>query len=659
MAINRKVLADAIRILSMDSVQKAGSGHPGGPMGLADVMEVLWRDFIKQNPRDPNWPDRDRFVLSNGHCSMLLYSALHLSGYELSLADLKDFRQLGSKTAGHPEYRECPGVETTTGPLGQGFANAVGMALAEKKLSGEFNEPTFPIVDHRTWVVVGDGCLMEGISHEAASLAGTLGLDKLIAIYDQNGISIDGEIEGWFTEDVPARFEAYGWRVLKEVDGHEALKIEEALNESMDSDGRPTLICFRTKIGFGSPNKESKASAHGAALGEEEVALTRSALGWKAPAFEISSEIYQAWDLSGKGDRNQKDWNELFESYCKEFGDKGAEFLRRIQHQLSDDWDSAINEAIQEEQLHPVAAETRKSSQKAITVLADAMPELFGGSADLTGSNNTKGDGNNGAQHMSYGVREFAMTAMTNGMLLHGGYRPYSGTFLVFMEYARNAVRLAALMKIPNIFVYTHDSVMVGEDGPTHQPIEQLTSLRTTPGLSTWRPCDSVETMVAWRYALESTSTPTALIFSRQKLSPQTRDDQTLMNIQCGGYVLRDPDCAITSIIIATGSEIELAVNASLALESEGIGARVISMPSVDRFLDQAKEYQDAVLLPEIRARVAVEAAHPDYWYRFVGLDGEVVGIRRYGVSAPGDQVLAHLGVTVDNVVQSVKRVLH
>ena len=658
MAVNRKILADAIRALSMDSVQKAGSGHPGGPMGLADVMEVLWRDFIKQNPVDPQWADRDRFILSNGHCSMLLYSTLHLSGYELSLADLKEFRQLGSKTAGHPEYRECPGVETTTGPLGQGFANAVGMAFAEKKLAGEFNEAGFPIVDHRTWVVVGDGCLMEGISHEAASLAGTLGLDKLIAIYDQNGISIDGEVEGWFTEDVAARFEAYGWKVLKDIDGHDSIKIEDALSESLKSDGRPTLICFRTKIGFGSPNKEGKASAHGSALGEEEILLTKDALGWKEPAFEIPGEVYQAWDLTEKGRRDQKTWNALFEDYRKEFSDKGAEFHRRIQNQLSDHWDSTINEAIQEEQLHPVAYETRKSSQKAITILANALPELFGGSADLTGSNNTNGDGVKDSQHMSYGVREFGMTAMTNGMLLHGGFRPYSGTFLVFMEYARNAVRLAALMKIPNIFVYTHDSVMVGEDGPTHQPIEQLTSLRTTPGLSTWRPCDTVETMVAWRYALEVTSAPTALIFSRQKLPPQKRDAKTLKDVQKGGYVLKDPDGAIQSIIIATGSEVQLALDAAEELQSEGIGARVISMPSVDRFLDQELEYRDAVLLPEIRARVAVEAAHPDFWYRFIGLDGAVVGIRRYGVSAPGEQALAHLGVTVENVVQAVKRVL-
>ena len=658
MAIDRRVLANAIRFLSMDAVQKAGNGHPGGPMGLADVLEVLWRDFIKQNPNDPAWPDRDRFVLSNGHCSMLLYSVLHLSGYDLSLDDLKNFRQLGSKTAGHPEFRECPGVETTTGPLGQGFANAVGMALAEKKLSEEFNQPMYTVVDHRTWVVVGDGCLMEGISHEAASLAGTLGLGKLIAIYDQNGISIDGQVEGWFSEDVAARFEAYGWRVLREIDGHNASSIEEALNESLQSDGRPTLLCFRTKIGFGSPNKEGTAGAHGAALGEDEIALTREALGWEQSAFDIAPEIYRAWDLSEKGVRVQEEWDKGFKDYQSKRPEKAREFLRRTAHQLPDHWESAINESIKEERLNSSSSETRKSSQKAITVLADTLPELFGGSADLTGSNNTKGFNNNDDQHMSYGVREFAMTAMTNGMLLHGGYRTYSGTFLVFMEYARNAVRLAALMKIPNIFVYTHDSVMVGEDGPTHQPVEQLTSLRTTPGLSTWRPCDTVETMIAWRCALESSSKPTALIFSRQKLSPQKRSDKAFDEVAKGGYVLRDPDCPLHAIIIATGSEVQLALDASLALESENLGARVISMPSVDRFLDQDSDYQDSVLPPDIRARVAVEAAHPDYWYRFVGLDGEVVGIRRYGASAPGDLVLAHVGVTVENVIQSVKRVL-
>ena len=658
MAVSRKKLANAIRVLSMDSVQRANSGHPGGPMGLADVMEVLWRDFVKQNPTDPNWLDRDRFVLSNGHCSMLLYSALHLSGFDVSISDLKDFRQLGSKTAGHPEFGECPGVETTTGPLGQGLANAVGMALAEQKLAEEFNEPNYEIVDHRTWVVVGDGCLMEGISHEAASLAGTLRLSKLIALYDQNGISIDGEVDGWFTEDVAARFESYGWRVISEVDGHNSDSIAAGLKEAAESDGRPTLVCFRTKIGFGSPHKEGTAGAHGSALGEEEVALTRIALDWDNPAFEIDEEIYEAWDGKEKGQKSQNTWEDLFEGYVEKHSEKSAEFIRRMKCELSDSWEAAINQAISDEQSVSLESETRKSSQKAITNLADAMPELFGGSADLTGSNNTKGDGNRESQHINYGVREFAMTAMTNGMLLHGGFRPYSGTFLVFMEYARNAVRLAALMKIPNIFVYTHDSVMVGEDGPTHQPVEQLTNLRTTPNLSTWRPCDTVETLVAWKMAIKSPSKPTALVFSRQKLPAQSRTPAQVEAIPRGGYVLHEPSIPVSSIVIACGSEVQVALEAANRLEIENVGLRVVSMPCVDRFLEQDKDYQDSILPPPIRARVAVEAAHPDYWRRFVGLDGAVVGIDRYGVSAPGKEALTHLGVTVDAVIEAVRSVL-
>ena len=658
MSVSRKKLADAIRVLSMDSVQRANSGHPGGPMGLADVMEVLWRDFVKQNPTDPNWLDRDRFVLSNGHCSMLLYSALHLSGFDVSISDLKDFRQLGSKTAGHPEFGECPGIETTTGPLGQGLANAVGMALAEQKLAAEFNEPNYEIVDHRTWVVVGDGCLMEGISHEAASLAGTLRLSKLIALYDQNGISIDGEVEGWFTEDVAARFESYGWRVISDVDGHNSDSIAAGLKEAAESDGRPTLVCFRTKIGFGSPHKEGTAGAHGSALGEEEVALTRKALDWDNPAFEIDKEIYEAWDGKEKGQKSQNTWEDLFEGYVEKHAEKSAEFIRRMKCELSDSWEGVINQAITDEQSVSLESETRKSSQKAITILADAMPELFGGSADLTGSNNTKGDGNRESQHINYGVREFAMTAMTNGMLLHGGFRPYSGTFLVFMEYARNAVRLAALMKIPNIFVYTHDSVMVGEDGPTHQPVEQLTNLRTTPNLSTWRPCDTVETLVAWKMAIKSSSKPTALVFSRQKLPAQSRTPVQVEAILRGGYVLHEPSIPVSSIVVACGSEVQVAVEAASRLETENVGLRVVSMPCVDRFVEQDKDYQDSILPPSIRARVAVEAAHPDYWRRFVGLDGAVVGIDRYGVSAPGKEALTHLGVTVDAVVEAVRSVL-
>ena len=656
---SRRELANAIRALSMDAVQKAKSGHPGAPMGMADIAEVLWNDHLKHNPANANWADRDRFVLSNGHGSMLIYSLLHLTGYDLSIDEIKNFRQLHAKTPGHPEYGYADGVETTTGPLGQGISNAVGMAIAERTLAAHFNKTGHSIVDHYTYVFMGDGCLMEGLSHEACSMAGTLGLGKLIAFWDDNDISIDGHIGDWMEKGVPTRFKSYNWHVISDVDGHDPEAINAAIIEAKSIDDRPTLICTKTIIGYGSPNLAGSHNCHGAPLGEEEIAKTRENIGWNHEPFEIPQEIYDGWSHKAQGKDVEDEWNEKFRAYSASFPDEAAEFERRMAGTLPENFSVKMDEYIAKTQEEMPNIASRKASQNAIEAMGPIVPELFGGSADLTGSNNTKGDGNNGTQHMSYGVREFAMTAMTNGMLLHGGYRPYSGTFLVFMEYARNAVRLAALMKIPNIFVYTHDSVMVGEDGPTHQPIEQLTSLRTTPGLSTWRPCDSVETMVAWRYALESTSMPTALIFSRQKLSPQTRDDQTLMNIQCGGYVLRDPDCGITSIIIATGSEIELAVNASLALESEGIGARVISMPSVDRFLDQAKEYQDAVLLPEIRARVAVEAAHPDYWYRFVGLDGEVVGIRRYGVSAPGDQVLAHLGVTVDNVVQSVKRVLH
>ena len=658
MQIERKRLANAVRVLSMDSVQQANSGHPGGPMGLADVMEVLWREFVCQNPKDPGWVNRDRFVLSNGHCSMLLYSALHLSGFDLSLDDLKNFRQLGSKTAGHPEYGECPGVETTTGPLGQGFANAVGMALAEKKLADEFNETSLPLIDHSTWVVVGDGCLMEGISHEAASLAGTLQLGKLIVIYDQNGISIDGDVSGWFTEDVGARFEAYGWRVVHAVDGHDALAIKGALDLAVASDGRPTLVCCQTKIGFGSPNKEGTAGAHGSVLGLDEIKLTREALEWKEAAFEIPEDIYESWNLEEKGGKIQEQWDDLFKLYLEKHPEKANEFCRRTQLLLPARWDEKLNKMIQDEQDKLSVAETRKSSQKAISVIADALPELFGGSADLTGSNNTKGIDNLESQHMSYGVREFAMTAMSNGMLLHGGYRPYTGTFLVFMEYARNAVRLSALMGIPNIFIYTHDSVMVGEDGPTHQPVEQITSLRTTPGLSTWRPCDTVETLIAWRSAVESKSGPTALVLSRQKLQPQLREKEVLGNVVRGGYILREPTGPVRAIIVATGSEVQMAMDAAESLESQDIGARVVSMPCVDRFLEQDAAYQISVLPNKIRARVVVEAAHPDYWYRFVGLDGEVVGISTFGVSAPGDKALEHLGVTVSAVTAAVKRVL-
>jgi len=653
---SRKERANAIRALSMDAVQAANSGHPGAPMGLADLGEVLWRDVLKHNPNDPNWANRDRFVLSNGHASMLLYSLLHLTGYDLSLDELKNFRQLHSKTAGHPEYGECPGVETTTGPLGQGLATAVGMAFAEQKLAAEFNRPGHEIVDHRTWVVVGDGCLMEGISHEAASLAGTLKLQKLVCLYDDNGISIDGEVEAWFSEDVPARFEAYGWRVIRGVDGHDADQLLAALSEPESSDGRPTLVCCRTTIGYGSPNKAGTAGVHGAALGEEEIALVRQALDWPHAPFEVPDDVRAQWDMREQGALVQTAWETQFARYAEAYPELAGEFERRMRGALPDGWDAQIKDFARHEQNNPKAAATRKSSQAAIGAVAAGVPELFGGSADLTGSNNTQWAQATAHQHLSYGVREFAMTAISNGMLLHGGYRPFTGTFLVFMEYARNALRLAALMNIPNIFVYTHDSVAVGEDGPTHQPIEQLTNLRTTPGLETWRPCDTVESAVAWHQAVGG-SGPSALIFTRQNTAPQPRDEIAFAGIERGGYVLVDPDGAADVVLISTGSEVEIAVQAASVLSGQGIMARVVSMPCAERFLAQDEAYQEMVLPADQRARVAVEAAHPDYWYRFVGLDGAVVGIRRFGLSAPGAQAMEALGITAEAVVEASRRV--
>ena len=642
----------------MDAVQKAKSGHPGAPMGLADIMQMLWRRYLKHNPSDSNWVDRDRFVLSNGHGSMLLYSALHLSGYPLSMDDLKDFRQQHSKTAGHPEFSECPGVETTTGPLGQGFATAVGMALAEKKLAAEFNLPENPIVDHRTWVMVGDGCLMEGISHEAASLAGTLQLGKLICLYDDNGISIDGDVTGWYSEDVPVRFESYGWRVLRDVDGHNPQAIQHALSQATLASDRPTLVCFKTTIGFGSPNKAGTAAVHGAALGDNEIELTRDQLGWSMPPFEISDDIYAAWNGAARGQQAQQKWQERFAAYAEAEPAKAAELVRRLQKTLPEQWDAPLLDLAQAEQDQPTDLETRKASQRCIGAVAEGVPELFGGSADLTGSNNTRWSEADDSQHMSYGVREFAMTAITNGIQLHGGYKPFSGTFLIFMDYARNAVRLAALMRIPNIFVYTHDSVAVGEDGPTHQPVEQLASLRATPNLSTWRPCDTVESAYAWRAAVASEKNPTALVFTRQKTEAQKRSATVMANIQRGGYVLVETAETPEAIIIATGSEVALAVQAAADLASAGVHVRVVSMPCVEQYLQQDGEYQESVLPSAVRARVAVEAAHSASWYRFVGLDGAIVGIDCYGLSGPGDQVLEALGVTVAAVTAAVRRVL-
>ena len=641
----------------MDAVQAANSGHPGAPMGLADVAEVLWREVLRHNPADPAWADRDRFVLSNGHSSMLLYAVLHLTGYEVGIDDIRAFRQLHSKTAGHPEYGECPGVETTTGPLGQGFANAVGMALAERKLAETFNRDGFDVVDHLTWVLAGDGCLMEGISHEAASLAGTLKLGKLICLYDDNGISIDGEVDAWFSEDVPARFEAYGWRVIRDVNGHDGDAVLAALDEARRSDGRPTLVCTKTVIGYGSPNKAGTAGVHGSALGEEEVALVRRELNWGDEPFVIPERIYDEWRCIESGAALQADWNDRFEAYRAAHPDLAAEFERRMAGELPVGWSDELDALAKSAQTEGGALETRKSSQACIGALAGRVPELFGGSADLTGSNGTKWSSAEADRYLSYGVREFGMSAITNGMALHGGMRPFSGTFLVFMEYARNALRLAALMGVPNIFVYTHDSVAVGEDGPTHQPVEQLTNLRTTPGLTTWRPCDTVESAFAWRHALGTDSMPSALIFTRQKTRIEERDASAFADIARGGYVLVRESGPLDLILIATGSEVAMTVDAAARLAADGLGVRVVSMPSADVFLAQEAAYRESVLPADCRARVAVEAGHPDYWHKFVGLDGAVVGIDRFGLSAPGPLAMAELGMTEDNVIAAARAI--
>ncbi len=650
--------ANAVRALAMDAVQRANSGHPGAPMGLADLGEVLWREFLVHNPKDPGWLNRDRFVLSNGHGSMLLYSLLHLTGYDVSLEDLRNFRQLRSKTAGHPEYGECPGVETTTGPLGQGFANAVGMAMAEAGLAAEFNRPGHRVVDHRTWVVVGDGCLMEGISHEAASLAGTLGLGKLICLYDDNGVSIDGRVEAWFTEDVASRFESYGWRVIRRVDGHDGAEIQEALGNALDNDGRPTLVCVKTVIGKGAPNRQGTAAAHGAPLGEDEVAAAREVMGWPHGPFAVPANIYADWSCVARGAAAQASWQTRFDAYARAYPELADELLRRMAGRLPPCWADGLRGLARSAQEEMEALETRKSSQRCLNLLGPVLPELLGGSADLTGSNNTRWQGADDARHLSFGVREFGMTAIANGLLLHGGYRPFTGTFLVFMEYARNAVRLAALMGIPNIFVYTHDSVALGEDGPTHQPVEQLTNLRTTPNLSTWRPCDTVEAAVAWESAVVRPDGPTALVFTRQKVQCQPRDADAFGNIRRGGYVLKAEKGALDLVLIATGSEVPLAVAAQQILSQRGLGVRVVSMPCVDVFLAQAPAYQEAVLPANVRVRIAVEAGHPDYWRRFVGLDGAVLGIDRFGLSAPGAEAMAALGMTADNLVALAERTL-
>jgi len=661
----RRELANAVRALSMDSIQKANSGHPGAPMGMADMAEVLWNDYLKHNPANPGWCDRDRFVLSNGHASMLLYSVLHLSGYDLPINELKDFRQLHSKTAGHPEHGETPGVETTTGPLGQGIANAVGMALAEKVLANRFNRGDHKIVDHYTWVFMGDGCLMEGVSHEACSLAGTMGLGKLIALWDDNGISIDGEVQGWFTDDTPARFEAYGWQVIREVDGHDPLEIKQAIETARAETERPTLICCRTVIGYGSPNKQGTSATHGSPLGEEEIAATREALGWNHPPFDIPDDIYAAWDAKAKGEVSESAWKEGFAAYRENYPELAAEFDRRMSGDLPENWQQEAENIIAELQEAGASVATRKSSQMALDAFGPLLPELIGGSADLAGSNNTiwkqsvdVNDGTADGNYVYFGVREFGMAAICNGLGLHGGFVPYNATFLVFSDYARNAVRMSALMPAHNIHVYTHDSIGLGEDGPTHQPVEHVSSLRLIPNLSVWRPCDSVESAVAWKCAIEESSTPSALIFTRQNVPHQQRDDIQLANIGRGGYVLKEANGPCDAILIATGSEVGLVMDAAEELSGHNINTRVISMPNPGRFMAQEQVYRDSVLLPDCKARVAVEAGVGHYWYPFVGDHGTILGIESFGASAPANELFEFFGLTIDNVCKAVKNLL-
>lgn len=647
----RRDLANAIRALSMDAVQKANSGHPGAPLGMADIAQVLWCDFLRHNPLNPHWFNRDRFVLSNGHASMLLYALLHLSGYAVSLEDIQQFRQLHSKTPGHPEVGITPGVETTTGPLGQGLANAVGMAIAERELAAVFNRPGHNIVDHHTYVFLGDGCLMEGISHEACSLAGTLGLGKLIAFWDDNGISIDGEVTPWFSDNTPERFSAYGWHVIPNVDGHDAAAVLHAINVAQAETKRPTLICCKTVIAFGAPKLAGTCKAHGAPLGTDEITATRKALAWPYAPFEIPAEIYQAWDAKAKGKATEQAWQSQFEAYQKAFPDLAKEFLRRMTKQLPDFWSAQAEQTIQQIQTKAENIATRKASLNALNVFAPHLPELVGGSADLTESNLTMWQGAtaiNQAQHgnyLFYGVREFGMSAIMNGIALHGGFIPFGGTFLTFSDYARNAVRMAALMQQQVIFIYTHDSIGLGEDGPTHQPIEHAAMLRLTPGLSVWRPCDAAETAVAWRLAIERRKQPTCLLLSRQNLPAQARDANALAAIARGGYVLWENSQHPEVILIATGSEVALAVQA--AQQVAGVAIRVVSMPSTDTFDAQALEYREHVLPDKVSKRIAIEAAAKDYWYKYVGRHGTIIGLDRFGESAPGDIVMNALGITV------------
>jgi transketolase len=659
---SRKVLANAIRALSMDAVQKANSGHPGAPMGMADIAEVLWNDFLKHNPTNPNWVDRDRFVLSNGHGSMLIYSLLHLTGYELPIEELKQFRQLHSKTPGHPEYGYTPGVETTTGPLGAGLSNAVGMAIAEKTLAAQFNRPGHDIVDHFTYCFLGDGCLMEGISHEVSSLAGTLGLGKLVAFWDDNGISIDGHVEGWFTDDTPKRFEAYGWHVIADVDGHNPDAIRAAIEQAKSVTDKPSMICCKTIIGFGSPNKSGSHDCHGAPLGDAEIAAAREFLNWPHAPFEIPSDVYAGWDAKHKGVANESLWNDKFAAYQVAFPELAAEYERRVlKGDLPADFEAKAQAFIQESQDKAEGIASRKASQNSIGFFGAMLPELLGGSADLAGSNLTLWSGSKGIQddpagnYIYYGVREFGMSGIMNGASLHGGFINYGATFMMFMEYARNAVRMSALMGIQNIFVYTHDSIGQGEDGPTHQPVEQLANLRLTPNMAVWRPCDAAETAVSWKAAIERRDAPTSLIFSRQGLKAQVRTAEQLANVAKGGYVLSDCQGTADVILIATGSEVQLAMDSAAELTKLGQKVRVVSMPSTTEFDKQDAAYKESVLPKGVTKRVAIEAAHTDFWYKYIGFDGAVVGMTTFGESAPGGDLLKHFGFTVDNVVKTVQ----
>ncbi|EFJ9349346.1 transketolase [Escherichia coli] len=664
--MNSQLLANAIRMLSVDAIQKANSGHPGAPMGMADIAEVVWRRHLRHNPKNPQWFNRDRYVQSNGHGSMLIYALLHLTGYDLSMDDIRDFRQLHSRTPGHPEYGYTPGVETTTGPLGQGVANAVGMAIAEKALAAEFNKPGFNIVDHHTWLFLGDGCLMEGISHEACGLAGTLKLGNLIAIWDDNGISIDGHVEGWFAEDTAARFRAYGWHVIEGVDGHDPEAVDAAVREAKSVTDKPSLLCCKTIIGFGSPNKANSHDCHGSALGADEVALVRERLQWPYAPFEIPGEIYAEWDATEKGAQVQQEWDALFADYAKQWPELAAEFTRRMKGDLPAGWAENMQKYVHDLQSHPAALATRQVSQKCLNHFADMLPELMGGSADLSPSNLTRHQksvdftGENPAgNYISYGVREFGMSAIMNGLALHGGFIPYGGTFLMFMEYARNALRMAALMKIRSVFVYTHDTIGLGEDGPTHQPVEQLASLRLTPNMETWRGCDQVEVAVAWQQAIERKDGPTSLVLTRQPLAQQPRTAAQLAEIARGGYVLSDCDGQPEMILISAGSEIELVVSAAKALTEEGRKVRVVSMPCTERFDNQDAVYKESVLPKAVRKRLAVEASIAGFWERYVGLDGKVIGMTSFGESAPANVLFKHFGFTPENVLAQARELLN